>query len=152
MKIKLPSNLRERHHILFTFYHISCQGQRKEQISTEVPAGYTVGFFQELSFRKSLTYRSLQWIPVYRGGSLQTGLFELPVMLDPPPAALRYIPTDSGGAPPGTKWVDNKKPIFSVELNAHSTVHPLDPYIDGFLNLTATLQLGQNASSTLNER
>ncbi len=42
VKIKLPSNLRERHHILFTFYHISCQGQRKEQISTEVPVGYTV--------------------------------------------------------------------------------------------------------------
>ncbi len=40
--MKLPSNLRERHHLLFTFYHISCQGQRKEQISTEVPVGYTV--------------------------------------------------------------------------------------------------------------
>ncbi len=44
VKIKLPSNLRERHHLLFTFYHISCQGQRKEQISTEVPVGYTVSF------------------------------------------------------------------------------------------------------------
>ncbi len=42
VKVKLPSNLRERHHILFTFYHISCQGQRKEQISTELPVGYTV--------------------------------------------------------------------------------------------------------------
>lgn len=74
-----------------------------------------------------------------------SGLFELPVMLDPPPAALRYIPTDSGGAPPGTKWVDNKKAIFSVELHAATTVHPLDPYIDAFLNLTANLQLGQQS-------
>ena len=42
IKIKLPSNLREFHHILFTFYHISCQGQRKDQMSTELPVGYTV--------------------------------------------------------------------------------------------------------------
>ena len=41
-KIKLPSNLREYHHILFSFYHISCQGQRKEQLSLETPVGYTV--------------------------------------------------------------------------------------------------------------
>ena len=27
VKVKLPSNLREQHHLLFTFYHISCQGQ-----------------------------------------------------------------------------------------------------------------------------
>lgn len=39
VKIKLPSNLRDYHHILFTFYHISCQGQRKDQQSTELPVG-----------------------------------------------------------------------------------------------------------------
>ena len=44
VKVKLPSNLTERHHLLFTFYHITCQGQRKEQISTEMPVGYTVSF------------------------------------------------------------------------------------------------------------
>ena len=41
VKIKLPSNLREHHHILFTFYHISCQGQRKDGSQIEVPVGYT---------------------------------------------------------------------------------------------------------------
>ena len=92
-----------------------------------------------------------QWIPIWRAGSLQTGTFDLPVMLDAPSPALRYIPTDT--TPPGTKWVDNKKPIFSVELSACSTVHPLDGYIDGFLNLTATLQLGQNEATLAgNER
>jgi hypothetical protein len=45
VKVKLPSNMREHHHILFTFYHISCQGQRKEQMSTELPVGYTVSIF-----------------------------------------------------------------------------------------------------------
>ena len=45
VKVKLPSNLREQHHILFTFYHISCQGQRKDQQSTELIVGYTVSYF-----------------------------------------------------------------------------------------------------------
>lgn len=55
----------------------------------------------------------------------------------------------------GTKWVDNKKPIFSVEVLASSTVHPIDPHIDSFLNLTATLQLGasqNNPNPAVNER
>ena len=126
VKIKLPSNLREHHHILFTFYHISCQGQRKDQGSTEIPVGYT-------------------WIPIYQNGSLQTGLFELPVMLDPPSSQVRMSPTDHSH--PNTRWVDNKKPIFTVDIIPATTVHALDPYLDPFLNLTANLQLGQNPGS-----
>lgn len=68
-------------------------------------------------------------------------------MLDPPPADMRRLPTEQ--APPGTKWVDNKKPIFAVELLPASTVHPLDPFIDPFLNLTAKLQLGPTSSSSM---
>lgn len=45
VKIKLPSNLREYHHILFSFYHISCQGQRREQHTLETPVGYTVNLY-----------------------------------------------------------------------------------------------------------
>ena len=72
-------------------------------------------------------------------------------MLDYPAPALRYCPTDA--APPGgTKWVDNKKTIFTVEINAFSTVHPIDPHLDGFLNLTANLQLGQHVQGQVNER
>ena len=50
VKVKLPSNLREQHHLLFTFYHISCQGQRKDQQSTELIVGYS-------------------WIPIIKDGS-----------------------------------------------------------------------------------
>ena len=131
VKIKLPSNLREYHHILFTFYHISCQGQRKEQASTEIPVGYT-------------------WIPIYQNGSLQTGLFELPVMLDPPSSQIRMSPTDH--SLPNTRWVDNKKPIFTVDIIPATTVHALDAYLDPFLNLTANLQLGQNPGSPQTEQ
>ena len=43
VKVSLPSNLKSQHNILFTFYHISCQGQRKDHAtSAEIPVGYTV--------------------------------------------------------------------------------------------------------------
>jgi hypothetical protein len=41
MKIKLPANLGDQHHLLFTFYHISCQ-HKVEQTTVETPVGYTV--------------------------------------------------------------------------------------------------------------
>ena len=43
---------------------------------------------------------------VYKSGSLQAGLFELPVMLDPPSAENRLSSTDNNH--PNAKWVDNK--------------------------------------------
>lgn len=41
IKIRLPADLSERHHLLFTFYHISCQ-KKAEQPNVETPVAYTV--------------------------------------------------------------------------------------------------------------
>lgn len=41
IKIKLPASLSDHHHILFTFYHVSCQ--QKQNTPLETPVGYTVG-------------------------------------------------------------------------------------------------------------
>lgn len=40
MKMKIPANLTDNHHLLFTFYHISCQP--KQNTPLESPVGYTV--------------------------------------------------------------------------------------------------------------
>lgn len=52
IKIRLPADLDDRHHLLFTFYHISCRRrgtlvgtqdlQHKPQVAPETPIGYTV--------------------------------------------------------------------------------------------------------------
>ena len=43
IKIKLPAHLTEQHHLLFTFYHISCTVKKgDDHYPTEVPIGYTV--------------------------------------------------------------------------------------------------------------
>ena len=52
-----------------------------------------------------------------------------------------YINTDK--APPGFKWIDNKKCIFTVEVEAISSVHTENSELDTFLHKTAGLQLGQ---------
>ena len=44
IKIKLPPALGDQHHILFTFYHISCQ-RKTEEKNLETPVGYTVIWF-----------------------------------------------------------------------------------------------------------
>lgn len=53
IKIKLPADIDDRHHLLFTFYHVSCRRrgtlvgtqeshQNRSQIAPETAIGYTV--------------------------------------------------------------------------------------------------------------
>lgn len=43
VKIALPGNLKQNHHLLFTIFHISCQKKPQEaQAPIETPVGYTV--------------------------------------------------------------------------------------------------------------
>lgn len=49
IKVKLPAALSDNHHLLFTFYHISCQ-RKVEQSSVDSPVGYTVSQTDESVF------------------------------------------------------------------------------------------------------
>ncbi|XP_011297900.1 dedicator of cytokinesis protein 7 [Fopius arisanus] len=121
VKIRLPADLSARHHLLFTFYHISCQ-KKAEQPNVETPVAYT-------------------WLPLLRDGHLQSGEFSLPAMLDPPPSNYSYIAPDV--QLPGTRWVDAHRGVFSIILEPISSVHPQDKYIDRFLSLCGSLETGQ---------
>uniref|UniRef100_A0A1B6EVF4 Dedicator of cytokinesis protein 7 n=1 Tax=Cuerna arida TaxID=1464854 RepID=A0A1B6EVF4_9HEMI len=121
VKMSLPANLTDQHHLLFTFYHISCQ-RKLEQSTVETPVGYT-------------------WLPLFQDNRLQAGEFILPVMMDHPPPNYSYITPDV--LLPGIKWVDNHKGIFTVHVEAVTSVHTQDIYLDNFLNLCATLEQGR---------
>ncbi len=43
-KIKLPLQLTEKHHLLFTFYHVACQNKANKPSAeaVETPVGYSV--------------------------------------------------------------------------------------------------------------
>ena len=61
IKIKLPARLGDGHHLLFTFYHISCQRKDTQQ-AIETPIGYT-------------------WLPLLRDGRIVTGQYRTEVSL-----------------------------------------------------------------------
>ena len=42
IKIKLPANMKDCHHLLFTFYHVSCQKKIEQAAPVETIVGYTV--------------------------------------------------------------------------------------------------------------
>nr|XP_023650277.1 dedicator of cytokinesis protein 7 isoform X11 [Paramormyrops kingsleyae] len=116
VKIKLPASLTDHHHILFTFYHVSCQ--QKQNTPLETPVGYT-------------------WIPMLQNGRLRTGHFCLPVSLEKPPQSYSVLSPD---VPlPGMKWVDNHRGVFNVEVVTVSTIHTQDQYLDKFFALVHAL-------------
>ncbi|XP_073443617.1 dedicator of cytokinesis protein 6 isoform X5 [Dendrobates tinctorius] len=116
-KMKIPGNLTENHHLLFTFYHVSC---RQNQVtSLETPAGYT-------------------WIPLMQHGRLRSGSFSLPVSVEKPPPSYSVLTPDV--QLPGMKWVDNHKAVFTVDLVAASSVHTQDPHLDKFFTLVQVLE------------
>uniref|UniRef100_A0A8C4L9Y6 Dedicator of cytokinesis 6 n=1 Tax=Equus asinus asinus TaxID=83772 RepID=A0A8C4L9Y6_EQUAS len=113
-KLRLPACVTDNHHLLFTFYHISCQP--RPGTALETPVGFT-------------------WIPLLQHGRLRTGPFCLPVSVDQPPPSYSV-------ALPGMRWVDGHKGVFSVELTAVSSVHPQDPHLDKFFTLVHVLEEG----------
>uniref|UniRef100_A0A672RE70 Dedicator of cytokinesis 6 n=1 Tax=Sinocyclocheilus grahami TaxID=75366 RepID=A0A672RE70_SINGR len=76
VKMKIPANLTDNHHLLFTFYHISCQP--KQNTPLETPVGYT-------------------WIPLMQHGRLRTGSFSLPVSVEKPPPSYSVLTPDQNG-------------------------------------------------------
>uniref|UniRef100_A0A3B3THC4 Dedicator of cytokinesis 6 n=1 Tax=Poecilia latipinna TaxID=48699 RepID=A0A3B3THC4_9TELE len=117
MKMKIPANLTDNHHLLFTFYHISCQP--KQNTPLETPVGYT-------------------WIPLMQHGRLRTGSFSLPVSVEKPPPSYSVLTPDV--QLPGMKWVDNHKGVFNVEVTATSSVHTQDAHLDKFFTLVYVLE------------
>ncbi|XP_054984362.1 dedicator of cytokinesis protein 6 isoform X4 [Sorex araneus] len=118
-KLRLPACVTENHHLLFTFYHISCQP--RPGTALETPVGFT-------------------WVPLLQHGRLRTGPFCLPVSVDQPPPSYSVLTPDV--ALPGMRWVDGHKGVFSVELTAVSSVHPQDPHLDKFFTLVHVLEEG----------
>lgn len=113
--MKIPANLTDNHHLLFTFYHISCQP--KQNTPLESPVGYTVSVrLLSTSVWHIIPHPStlehflcrpwhwlncfvflfifLQWIPLMQHGRLRTGSFSLPVSVEKPPPSYSVLTPD----------------------------------------------------------
>eukprot|EP00794_Sanderia_malayensis_P007878 gene7878-8729_t len=110
VKIKLPPNVDEKHHLLFTFYHISLKSEGHGP-AEPVPVGYT-------------------WLPALKEGRLQLGEFSLPVAIDKLPNSYSVLSTEV--QLPGMKWVDGHKGVFSCSVHTESSIHTQDLHIHRF--------------------
>ncbi|NXO30638.1 DOCK8 protein, partial [Cisticola juncidis] len=120
VKIKLPAKLTEKHHLLFTFYHISCQP--KQGASVETLLGYS-------------------WLPILSNDRLQTGHYSLPVALDKLPLHYSiHSPEKITSQTPPIKWVEGHKGVFIVEVQAVSSVHTQDNHLEKFFTLCHSLE------------
>ena len=59
-------------------------------------------------------------------------------MVEQPPENYSFIPPDV--QLPGTKWLDNHRPVFSVTIESMTSVHTLDPFLDRFISLNECLK------------
>ncbi|KAL7748929.1 hypothetical protein RI367_005577 [Sorochytrium milnesiophthora] len=105
IKIALPFNITKKHHLRFTFYHISCKEGKKDNMMTEIGHAF---------------------LPLL-AGNLTDAKHELPIALNLIP---NYI---NDRASPEIKWLDSMKECFTVRLRYASTILCQDPYLKTFL-------------------
>ncbi|CAD5111868.1 DgyrCDS1134 [Dimorphilus gyrociliatus] len=124
IKIKLPADLTHLHFLLFTAFHVSCRRKEDGQ-QMETPVGYT-------------------WLPLLRDGQLKSGDFFLPMTTEKPSANLCIcFPNESSLTNiPNVKWIDNRKEIFIVSINALTSVYAKDNYIDRFFDIYSKAENG----------
>ncbi|XP_065185199.1 dedicator of cytokinesis protein 7-like [Sycon ciliatum] len=117
VKLELPIDLRESHHLLFTFYHISCSKPKDKETGPVEPVllGYT-------------------WLPLLRDGLLKSGDYHFPVTMEKPPQAYSVLTPDGTHCLPNLKWVENHKPVFRFSTHVVSSLHPQDQAVQNFLD------------------
>uniref|UniRef100_A0A8C6PPJ1 Dedicator of cytokinesis 8 n=1 Tax=Nothobranchius furzeri TaxID=105023 RepID=A0A8C6PPJ1_NOTFU len=121
VKVALPARLTDRHHLLFTFYHISCQQKQNLGGSCETLIGYS-------------------WLPILNRDHLQTGQFCLPIILDRLP--FNYSLHAPEVATPSITWMESHKELFNLEIQAVSSVHSEDNHLKRFFTLCHALEGG----------
>uniref|UniRef100_A0A8C2XMN1 Dedicator of cytokinesis 10 n=1 Tax=Cyclopterus lumpus TaxID=8103 RepID=A0A8C2XMN1_CYCLU len=119
VKIELPTQLHEKHHLLFSFYHVTCdinaKTNAKRREALETPVGYS-------------------WLPLLKEGRLSSQEFSVPISCNLSPGYL-----GNEGRQIYLKWVDGGKAIFKVSTNVVSTVYTQVKPSPGFLQALLAL-------------
>ncbi|XP_054868309.1 dedicator of cytokinesis protein 10 isoform X6 [Amphiprion ocellaris] len=135
VKFELPTQLHEKHHLLFSFYHVTCDinaktnAKRKEALET--PVGYA-------------------WLPLLKEGRVLSQEFNISVSCNLPPGylAIKEASNTKNGA--DVKWVDGGKAIFKVSTNVVSTVYTQDPHLNRFFQQCQKRELDLSQPPTSN--
>ncbi|RMC02175.1 hypothetical protein DUI87_21342 [Hirundo rustica rustica] len=120
VKIELPTQLHKKHHILFSFYHVTCdinaKANAKKKEALETPVGFA-------------------WLPLLKDAQLASQEHHVPVASSLPPNYLSLQePASTKQIGSDIKWVDSGKPLFRVSTFVVSTVNTQDPYLNNFFH------------------
>ncbi|XP_045139700.1 dedicator of cytokinesis protein 9 [Echinops telfairi] len=131
IKIELPTQLHERHHLLFTFFHVSCdnssKGSTKKKDVVETQVGYS-------------------WLPLLKDGRVVTNEQHIPVAVNLPSGYLGYPELGMGRHyGPEIKWVDGGKPLLKVSTHLVSTVYTQDQHLHNFFQYCQKTESGAQA-------
>ncbi|XP_073214625.1 dedicator of cytokinesis protein 11 isoform X2 [Lepidochelys kempii] len=127
IKIELPIHLHQKHHLLFTFYHVSCEintkASMKKQDSIETPVGFA-------------------WLPLLKDGRIITFEQHLPVSANLPPGYLSPGDMESRRPSVDVKWVDGAKPLLKIKIHLESTIYTQDLHLHKFFQCCQLVQAG----------
>ncbi|XP_023619959.1 dedicator of cytokinesis protein 9 isoform X4 [Myotis lucifugus] len=131
VKIELPTQLHEKHHLLFTFFHVSCdnsnKGSTKKKDVVETQVGYS-------------------WLPLLKDGRVVTNEQHVPVSANLPSGYLGYQELGMGRhCGPEIKWVDGSKPLLKVSTHLVSTVYTQDQHLHNFFQYCQKTESGAQA-------
>uniref|UniRef100_A0A8C5CRE9 Dedicator of cytokinesis 11 n=1 Tax=Gadus morhua TaxID=8049 RepID=A0A8C5CRE9_GADMO len=112
IKIELPVHVHEKHHLLFTFYHVSCEFSSKTATKRREGVETLVGY---------------SWSPLLKDGRMQSVEIQLPASATLQPG---YLGADR--SQPDIKWVENAKPLFKVRTRLASTIYTQDLHLHKF--------------------
>ncbi|EGG25220.1 DOCK family protein [Cavenderia fasciculata] len=107
IKVKLPTQLTTKYHILFSYYHIVCN-KKKEKEESEQLVGYS-------------------FLPLYGQSEkklVDNGLHNLPVVLG--------IPKDGYLKKDDLDYLENGKNLFKLNLRLNSSIYPQNSYLNRF--------------------
>ncbi|KAL6052575.1 hypothetical protein STEG23_025325, partial [Scotinomys teguina] len=120
VKIELPTQLHEKHHLLFSFYHITCDINAKANAKKKEALETSVGY---------------AWLPLVKHDQIASQEYNIPITTTLPPNYLSIqdsASTKHGGS--DIKWVDGGKPLFKVSTFVVSTVNTQDPHVNAFFH------------------
>uniref|UniRef100_A0A8D0GN81 Dedicator of cytokinesis 9 n=1 Tax=Sphenodon punctatus TaxID=8508 RepID=A0A8D0GN81_SPHPU len=134
VKIELPTQLHEKHHLLFTFYHVSCdnssKGSTKKKDIVEAQVGYS-------------------WLPLLKDGRVVTNEKHIPVSANLPSGYLSQQELGIGKhSGPEIKWVDGGKPLLKISTHLVSTVYTQDQHLHNFFQYCQKTESGAQALGT----
>ncbi|XP_048056575.1 dedicator of cytokinesis protein 9 isoform X7 [Megalobrama amblycephala] len=123
IKIELPTQLHEKHHLLFTFYHISCDSSTKKRDIVETPVGSA-------------------WLPLLKDGRVVMSEQHISVASNLPNGYLSCQEGVSKHSSPEIKWVDGGRPLFRVSTHLVSTIYTQDQHLHNFFHHFQSMQSG----------